>query len=233
MRKLFLFLALAGFLTSGCGKKAPPVASNSGGKPAAIPVAIAPPELGSPGPQADPKQLAREWGEKLRDEDPAVRAEAVHALAELEEEGFGYLFNALQTDKTALRLAVLESISPTLVYSHQKETVPVLIKMLQDKDANVRKRVCISLTWPDKILGDSEVQAGTMAPERLSALRMASFRDSDADVKKVAGKCVQNIQQAIRGKLDQGADKSGPGSTPGQVGARSGDQPTPVREIPR
>ena len=49
----------------------------------------------------------------------------------------------------ATRLAGLSALTPAQAQQHQKELVPLLLPMLQDKDPSVRRQVCECSTWVD------------------------------------------------------------------------------------
>jgi HEAT repeat protein len=235
MRPIFLLVVLLS-LPVGCARRSPPVAPQGTGFTRVIPPMVSTTDSVEAPQEPQAKQLAAQWGPKLYHEDAGVRWEASRTLAELDEAAFPYVFKAMQSEQAPARLAALEALDPKVAHAHQREVVPVLLQLLNDKDAEVRKRVCLALTWMDRLLGDNEIQAGVMATDRLLALRLTADKDPDAEVRGTARIGVQNLQQAIQGKLgplggeEVGADKLG---GPGGIGARTGDQLAPTRELRR
>jgi hypothetical protein len=229
MRNRWLVVGLLlGVVLVGCAKKAPPVVPKAVVQ-VSMPVATEEPAetADTPETQFTPAQLAQ----KLQDQDAGVRLEAAHALGELDEKGYSHLSLGLQHASVEVRAAALEGLTPGLVRKHQKEIVPVLLKLVEEKEPAIRKQACTKLTWPDQPLLDNQIQAGTMAKERLAALKKLAGEDKDATVRAAALAGALSVQQAILGKIDRTALKSpvvGKDRDP-----RSGERPTPTRELPR
>ena len=81
---------------------------------------------------------------------------------------------------------------------------------------------------------EGEIQAGVLASERLLALKGVATKDADFQVRGAARIGMQNLQQAIHGKLTPPSlTGDRPGGTTTGIGARTGDQLSPKREIPR
>jgi hypothetical protein len=228
MHVRWLVFGLIGLLLFGCARKAPPVVRKTAVPQVALPSAKEeePPE--APETQFTPAQ----WAQKLQDQDAGVRLDAARALGELGEGGYAPLLRGLQDPSADIRLACLQGLTPGLVRQHQKELVPLLLKLLEEKDPAMRKRACTGLTWPDQLLLDNEIQAGAMVKERLAALKKLAGEDKDATVRSAALASAQSVQQAILGKIDRTALKSPLGSKD-KTDPRSADRPMPKRELPR
>ena len=228
MRNCWLVVGLLlGVVLVGCAKKAPPVVPKAAVLQVSAPVVKEEEPTEAPETQRTPA----EWAQKLQDQDADVRLDAARALGELGEKGYAHLLQGLRHASPEVRSAALEGLTPGLVRQHQKEMVPLLLKLLEDKEPAIRKQACAKLTWPDQLLLDNQIQAGAMAKERLAALKKLAGEDKDATVRTAALAGALSVQQAILGKIDRTALKSplvGKDRDP-----RSGERPMPTRELPR
>jgi hypothetical protein len=236
MRNRWLVVALLlGVVLVGCAKKAPPVVPRAVVR-VSMPVAKEEPAEtpDTPETQFTPAQLAQ----KLQDQDAGVRVDAARALGELGDKGYSHLALGLQHTSAEVRAAALEGLTPALVRGHQKELVPLLLKVFEEKDATMRRRACTCLAWPDQLLLDNQIQAGAMVKERLTALKTLATEDKDATVRAAALASAQSVQQAILGKIDRTALKSPIGAKDrtdprDKSDPRSAERPIPKRELPR
>lgn len=221
MRLLLVALGV-GLLLCGCGKSAAE-------KPTA---AYAPPPVlhkwamteNSPAPAVDnPKEVARHFAKDLSHDDLPVRREASRQLRELGDVGYPHLLAALKEKNSKTRLAALEGLSPNLVQQHQKELVPLMLDAIKDKDAPVRKQVCVCLTWVDRTLVGDVIQAGVMVRERMTALSGVVDRDESREVQDVARESLVSVRDAYKGRVSVSEE---PASDPG-----NGVRLSPKREL--
>jgi hypothetical protein len=205
-------------MVAGCGKKKSPAVAKTTQTSRFQQLAAAPPPFapseqdesaayrdGSPEGKErfakEQKSLAQRFSGKLDDADPNVRKQAVEGLAQAGEEGYSELKKGLENPEATVRRVALMGLTMPVVQKHESEVVPLLLKLLNDRDLNVRRQVCIILTWPDKILGKDEIKAGSTALDRMAALREVAQKDADLSIRNLARSNVERIQQIVEGKL--------------------------------
>jgi hypothetical protein len=180
-------------------------------------------------PEKNLKEEAARSAELLAHEDPNVRAEGSRQLKEIGEPAYPHILRAIGDKAAQVRRAGIEGIGPVVMAAHQKELVPILLKILSsDPDPLTRQQACMALTLADQVLPDGEVLAGFLARERLDALKVAAEKDKDIGVQDTARLASEIVHQAIQGKV---ADATVGAAKPPDF--QPGTRPMPKRELPR
>ncbi len=195
----WIFLCLL-LLLGGCGRKSPPVAvkTKSTGASAAASTAVAPmtPEM-----EAAAKTLqnrsAPELGQQLLDtKNPALRQQAAVALADMGEKGYPHLFAAMKSNNDEQRLAAIQVIDKPTLMAHRNDMIPMLEKMLGDREPMIRRSAAARLCW-----------FGSDAQRSLGLLTgMANDPNELPDIQQVAKVSIDLIRNA-KGTPSKGVDK--------------------------
>jgi hypothetical protein len=187
-----LFLSL--LMLTGCSRRAVPPAAVApaavGGEPA-----LAGDEGHEPVPAGVAVYQGRSaetWARGLDSPDNGVRREAGMALRTLGKEGYPHLVNAIRNSRSAeTRLAALQALYKTELVSHQSDTLPLLLRLLQtDPNPALREQAAIRLAWFD--------ERGRAA---LAALQNAAQTDPDAGVRQAAANSYTCLHEAVTGTI--------------------------------
>ena len=191
--RTWLQLAAALALAAGCSGRRP--ADTEARRPDPLELARRSPPAPNPnaadraGP-AHQDRGPREWAGLLNGRDPKARQEAGLALGELKEDGFPHLFKAMQSDSAELRLTAMKSVQPQVLVAHGKEAMPLLLRLVNDPDAFVRRQAAAMLGW-----------FGKGGQQALPALEAAAQNDGDPQVRRVAKEAAFTIKEAQSGTL--------------------------------
>jgi hypothetical protein len=141
-----------------------------------------------PQPKAEPKEDVVTLVSQLKDKDPLVRLRAARELAALgpaAKLAIPALKEAAENDEDeVVRIAARRALQAA-VDTQSKETLTTLLQQLQDKDPLVRLQAATKLG-----------KLGASAKSALPALKQA-LTDSDEDVRLVARRSVEAIEQAL------------------------------------
>ena len=175
---------------AGCGDK--PTAKQqpaAGGSPAPQQAFSAPPVPITPPPIAYQGQTPAQWGAHLLGRDPQRRQEAGKALQQLQEQGTPYLLQGLRSASDITRLISIEALPMTEMVRREKETFPLLVQMLGDRNPAIRQQAAGRLAW-----------FGKNARVALDALRQVAENDPHPDVRAAARGSLTDINDSINGK---------------------------------
>jgi HEAT repeat protein len=87
------------------------------------------------------------WADQLQSGDQFARAEAAGELGRLGKEGFGYLYQGMQSGSWETRLACLRAAPREEIVRRPGELVPLLTQLLNDSQPEVQKYAAVRLGW--------------------------------------------------------------------------------------
>jgi hypothetical protein len=111
-------------------------------------------------------------------------------LGDLKEDGYVHLVKGLESPSPEMRLTCLKVISPPVLTGHREETMPLLLRLLNDPDPLIRQNAVARLPW-----------FGKDAAPALPALEAVAKNDQDADVRTMAKQAIGRIKEAISGTI--------------------------------
>lgn len=194
-----IFVVLLMLVAAGCGRKTPPKIGGLGPAPADV----AQPTASAADPQAVvggamyEGRTAPQWGEVLEGRDNAARMKAGYALSNMGEKGYVELARGLKSTSDEARLASLQAVSRTQLLAHRRDSMTLLLDMIEDRNPMIRQGAAARLSWFEM---DSE--------QALPVLQRHAAKDPDADVRRVCQDSVYAIQEYVKagGKLTRGVN---------------------------
>jgi hypothetical protein len=140
-------------LAIGCGRKSPPVAvKNKSALPAAAAaeslLQAAPPEQNGGMAQVLQTKSAPELGQQLLEtKNDVTRQQTALALADMGEKGYPHLAAGMRSNSTEQRLVSIQVIDKPTLLAHRDEMIPMLEKMLYDREPMIRRSAAGRLCW--------------------------------------------------------------------------------------
>jgi len=184
MRRIIM-IALLGLAAVGCARKAPkPVGAESAPAPAPVGAAAENPDdpANGGGPVYEGRTV-RQWDHQLQSSDHAVRQQASVALSALGERGYPSLRDGMLSKSDEVRVACLQAITKPALLEHGNEMIPLLTRMLRDREPMVRRSAAARLCW-----------FGSGAKGALRDLQEMADRDPLPDIRQVARVSIELIQ---------------------------------------
>jgi HEAT repeats len=173
-------------VAAGCGRSKPPPANLGGpAPPALVPAAPADgPEALTPAGPAFQGKSAKQWDELLDARDTKTCAEAAVALGNMGEAGYPYLAARLKAGSDQVRLQSLLAIGRGELVAHARQTMPLLMEMLDARNPSLRQAAASRLAW-----------YGADSKQALQPLERVARADSDPEVRRVAAGAIAQINE--------------------------------------
>lgn len=189
MRKIHLLAAaMMAILVAGCGRSKPPAVADLQ-QTTLTATQLAEP-LTPPEDQYQGRSVAQ-WESSLQSLDPVARKDAGQALAQLGSKGYPSLLRGLDSNNRDTRLTSLQSFSRQQMVARGHETLPRVVRLLQEREPAVRRMALLRIGW-----------FGSQAQEALPALRAAADRDPDADVRQLAVEIIVGMNSATNKMIE-------------------------------
>lgn len=187
MRRAIVIAVLVATLT-GCSRKPPVNVRTAAGTATASPGVSPSAERMEWAPAKQPR-TAEQWAAQLSNPHPAAAFQASLALRDLKDEGYPHLARAVLSDAPEVRRLALAALSAPVVLARHRESLPLLIGLLQNPDPFMRQHAASRLGC-----------FGTKAVAVRPALDQMAANDADPNVRGAAAEAVYLIDLAT-GKI--------------------------------
>jgi len=133
-------------------------------------------------------RTAAQWAAQLASADPQVRQRASQALGALNQDGTPYLLQALRSSSPETQLNALQAFYKPELVRHANETLPAMLRMLENKDDAIRLNAAARLPWFEK-----------RATQAMPLLQYLAANDPSAEVRAAARESMVFINYAATG----------------------------------